>query len=172
MMKKHPVIFLFLIWINCSVSAQSIAFSFLDKHEKDDNLEVVSIGRKMLEKMCVLSSEDSDLQNAIRGLENICIVTSKDTVLNREYYHSAQHLLSKSKGFESLFSMNTKEEELVIMIKESKGHIKELVLLSDQPDGFNLISMTGNIDLDILIKYSEELNIGKLNGLRSIKNNN
>jgi hypothetical protein len=169
-MKKHAFIF-FFISISFSISAQSIAFSFLNKHEKDDNLEVVSIGKKMLEKMSRLTSEDSDLQNAIKGLENICIVSSKDTVLNREYYNSAQNLLSKSKGFESLFSMNTKDEELVIMIKESKGYIKELVVLSDQPDGFNLISITGNINLDVLINYSEVLNIQKLNGLRSIKNN-
>ena len=168
-MKKHAFIFLFT-WISFSVSAQSIAVSFLEKHEKDDNLEVVSIGEKMMEKMFALASEDLDLQNAIKGLENICIVSSKDTTLNREYYNSAQDLLNKSKGFESFFSTNTKNESFVIMIKESKGYIKELVLLSDYPDGFNLISMTGNINLDVLIKYSEELNMQKLNRLRVIEN--
>jgi hypothetical protein len=161
----------FFIQISISLSAQDFVASFLDKHEKDDNLEVVSIGKKMVEMMCGLSSDNAELQDVIKGLENICIVSSKDTISNREYYESAQQLLSKSKGFEEIFSTSGDNEDLLVMVKESKGMVKELVLLSDQNDNFNLIFMSGNIDLNTLIKYSDNLNIKGLNNIRSVERN-
>lgn len=171
-MYKYKLIGLF-IWINVSVSvsAQDVIASFLDKHGKDDNLEVISIGKKMMEMMCNLVSDNPDLTEAIKGLETIRIVSSKDQDVNKEYYNSARKLLSKSKGLEELFSMDEEDEELAIMIRESKGDVKELILLSEQSEGFSLISISGTIDLDVLLKYSEGLNIKEMNQLRLVKHN-
>jgi len=169
-MKKQGFFFLFLL-MSLSGSAQDVIASFLDKHGKDDNLEVVSIGKKMMEAIGMLTSDNPDLTKAIKGLETIRIVSSKDKDLNKEYYKSAQKLASKSKGLKEFFSMNEDDKELMVMIRESKGDVKELILLSEQADGFNLISISGAINLDDLIKYSESLNIKKLNKLRSIKRN-
>ncbi|MCL1933358.1 MAG: DUF4252 domain-containing protein [Candidatus Azobacteroides sp.] len=169
-MKKYVFICLF-IGINFSASAQDIIASFMDKHGKDDNLEVVTIGKKMMEMICTLTSDNPNLTEAIKGLETIRIISSKDEDLNKEYYHSAQALLSKSKGFEEFFSMSEENKELMVMIKESKGDIKELILLLEQPDGFNLISISGTINLDDLVNYSKGLNIKELNQLSSVKRN-
>ena len=169
-MKKYIIFYLF-IGVSLSGSAQDIITSFLDKHGKDDNLEIVSIGKKMMEAICTLTSDNSDLTEAIKGLEMIRIVSSKDRDLNKEYYNSARTLLSKSKGLEEFFSMSEENKELLVMIRESKGSIKELFLLSEQPDGFNLISIKGTISLDDLLKYSEKLNIKKLDQSRSVKHN-
>ena len=161
MMGKNIFIFIF-IWINYSVPAQDVVKSFIDKHGKDDNLEIISIGKKMMETMCTLVSDSSDLTEAIKGVESIRIVSSKDMDLNKEYYDSARELLSKSKEMKEFFSMSGEKDELLIMIRESKKSIKELILLSEKPDEFNLISVSGTIDLDILLKYSEGLNIKEL----------
>jgi len=169
-MKKHLFICLF-IGINLTVSAQDIIASFLEKHGKDDSLEVISIGKKMMETIGALISDNPDLTEAIKGVEMIRIVSSRDRDLNKEYYNTAQKLLSKSKGLEEFFSMSEEDKELMVMIRESKGNIKELLLLSEQPDGFNLISISGTINLDDLLNYSEGLNIKELNELRSVKRN-
>jgi hypothetical protein len=154
---------------NFSLQAQDLVASFLNKHGKDDNLEIVSIGEKMLVLINNLTSENQELNEAIKGLENICIVSSRDTIAGKEYYESAQQLLSKSKGFEEILSLGNENETLLVMVKESKGIVKELVLLSSKDSGFSLISMSGNIDLGTLIKYSGKLNIKGLDDLRSIK---
>ena len=169
-MKKYLFIAL-LFCINLSVSALDIIASFLDKHGKDNNLEVVTIGKKMMETVFELVEDNPDLTEAIKGLETIRIVSSKDKDLNKEYFDSAQALLLKSKGLEEFFSMSDEDVELRVMIRESKGNISELILLSEQPDGFNLISISGKIDLDDLIKYSEEFNIKELNEIHSAKRN-
>jgi len=168
MMKKYKLICLF-VWINISVSAQDIVRSFLDKHGQDDNLEVITIGKKMIEMMDTLTSNNPDLTEAIKGLETIRIVSSKDSDMNKEYFNSARTLLSNYKGMRELFSISEENNDLLVMIRESKDCVKELILLSEQPEGFNLISISGNIDLDVLLKYSKGLNVKEINKLRSVK---
>lgn len=167
-MKKYKLICLF-VWINISVSAQDIVRSFLDKHGQDDNLEVITIGKKMIEMMDTLTSNNPDLTEAIKGLETIRIVSSKDSDMNKEYFNSARTLLSNYKGMRELFSISEENNDLLVMIRESKDCVKELILLSEQPEGFNLISISGNIDLDVLLKYSKGLNVKEINKLRSVK---
>ena len=162
---------LIFIWINSSVLGQDIVKSFIDKHGKDDNIEVITIGKKMMETIYSLTSDNPDLTETIKGLENICIISSKDLELNKEYYDSARKMLAKSKGMKELFSMSEGNKELIIMIRESRNSIRELILLSEQEDGFNLISISGAIDLDVLLNYSEGLNIKELEQLRSVKRN-
>jgi len=171
MMNKCLLICFFLRISLLSVPAQDIISSFVDRHEKDDNLEVVSIGKKMMKTMDSLTTDNPDLKNAIKDLESIRIVSSKDKDLDKEYYNSARDLLSKSKGLKEFFSMNEQDKDLIVMIRESNHSVKELILLSDQPDEFNLISISGIIHLDVLLKYSEGLHIKELNQLKTIRRN-
>ena len=170
MKRKYKLICLF-VWINLSVSAQDIVRSFLDKHAQDDNLEIVTIGKKMLGMMDTLTLDNPDLTEAIKSLETIQIISSKELDLNKEYFNSARTLLSKSKKMKEFFSMSEDDNELLVMVSESKGYIRELILLSEQQEEFSLISISGKISLDILLKYSEGLNIKELEQLRSVKRN-
>ena len=169
-MKKYLLFCLFVL-INLSVSAQDVIASFLDKHGKDDNLEVVSIGKKMMEAIIELTSDNPGLTEAIKGVETIRIVSSKEGDLNKEYYNSAQQLLSESKKLKEFFSISENDRKLTVMTRESRGNIKELLLLSEQADGFNFISIRGTIHLDDLLNYSESLNIKELKKLHSVKRN-
>lgn len=173
-MKNKYVILCLLLWISLSVSAQDIIASFIDKHEKDENLEVVSIGKRMIRTLDSMTTDNPDLKEAIKGLEAIRIVSAKDRDrdLDREYYDSARELLSQSSGLKEFCSIDEKDKELVVMIRKSKDTVKELILLLDQPEEFSLISISGTINLDVLLKYSEGLNIKELKQLKSIKNNN
>ena len=167
-MGKLTTIFIF-IWINLSVSAQDIVKTFIDKYGKDDNIEIITIGKKMIETLYSLNSDNPELTEAIKGLETIRIIFSHDMDLNKEYYDSAQKLLSSSKRMKEYFSMSENNSKLLIMVRESRKSIKELILLSEQRDGFNLISISGSINLDVLLNYSEGLNIRELEQLRSVK---
>ena len=149
-----------------NLSAQDPVATFMDMHGADDNLEIISIGRRMFEKMDGLPVGDPELKEAIKGLETIRIVTSKDTLLNKEYYDSAHKLLERCKGFEKILSINEEDRSIVVLVKETKGGaVKELLLLSGRGAGFNLVSMSGDINLNTWIKYSEGLNIEELNNL-------
>jgi hypothetical protein len=156
-----------------AVPAQSVVTSFLDKHGKDDNIQLISIGKKMFEQMEKQSLGSSELRETIKGLDNIQIITSEDSLLSNEYYLSALAIFSETDSYADLFSIDGEEQQLIVKLKESKGLITELIILSYNSDGFNLISMTGkNIDLGTLAKYSIALDFKALKKLRNLEDKN
>jgi hypothetical protein len=160
--------------MSLSVVAQSIASSFLDKHRKDDNIKVVSIGKKMFDKIEELSLGTPELLEAVKGLDNIQIITSEDEILDDEYFDSACTVLSKDKDYIELISIDEETQQLIVKIKETKGTINELIVLSNNSDGFSLINITGEINLAVLAHYSSALDFKKLKELncteKEIKN--
>ncbi len=170
-MKQFITVILLSLFV-FSASAQEIANSFIEKYQ-DDSLEVITIGKKMLQMMEDVSGENPDFKEAIQGLENIIIISSKDTDLNKEYYNTAYDLLTKNKkGFEQLVKVQDENENLIIMAKGSKGTISELILLAGSANNdFNLISLTGEINLETLAKYSKKINISGLKALENLNNN-
>jgi hypothetical protein len=152
-----------------SLLAQEIINSFLEKYGKDENIEVVTIGKKMLDLMKSDSIADNNLQEAIRGVETIRIVSCKDKTLNNDYYDLAYDLLTKNKNFSELISINNENETLIVMIRETKGIVNELILLVNNSGDFNLIGLKGSIKLDLLAKYSQNINLKELGKLNSHK---
>ena len=171
-MKKFLFIILWSTLFQPAFS-QEVASLFLEQFNNDDNLEVVSIGEKMFQMMADVSPDNENFNEAIKGLEKLIVISSKDSALNHEYYNSAFAILTKKKsGFESILSSKEGQEELVIMSKESKGIVKELILLQrDSKNNFSLISLSGEIDLKNLIKYSSSINLSGLQILDSINKN-
>jgi len=170
-MKKITVV-LFIYFVSVAASAQSVVVSFLDKYGEDDNIQVVSIGKKMFSKMSELSLGNSELQEAIKGLDNIQIITSEDSVLNDEYYDSACAILSKKEDFIELYSMENEGQQMVVKMKESKGIVTELVMLSCSQKHFNMTFITGSINLEMLAKYSSKVDFKELERLNYIENKN
>jgi hypothetical protein len=155
-----------------SLYTQGIGVSFLDKYGKDEGIEVVTIGKKMLDLILSDSIASPELQEAIVGLESIQIISSKDTSVNKNYYDAAFNLLAKSKDFVELLSLHDKNENMVVMIKETKGVVSELVLLSNTPGRFDLITLRGHIQLDMIAKYSQHIDMNELKKLNFLENKN
>jgi len=151
--------------LTVSLQAQKIGSAFLDKYGKDDGIEVITIGKKMLDRMHSDSIASPELQEAIAGLENIQIISSKDTTLTKNYYDSTFNLLTKNKDFVELLSLKSENNDMLVMIKETKGIVSELVLLSNSSGRFNLISLRGNIQLEVIAKYSQHINLKELENL-------
>ena len=169
---KKITIALFICLISVTASAQSVVVSFLDKYEDDSNLQVVSIGKKMFSRMLDLSLGNSELQEAVKGLDNIQIVTSLDSTLIDEYYDSACAILSKEGGFTELYLMEDEEQQVMIKMRQSKGVVTELIMLSCNSEHFNMTFITGDINLDILAKYSSRVGFNELDKLNNIENKN
>ncbi len=162
---------LWIAFLVIPVSAQDVVNAFVEKYTKDESLEIVSIGKKMFEMMGTLSSDNPDLMEVIKGLENIRIVSSKDPDLSPEYYKTAQELLSKSKGFEEILSSKENDEQTIVVVKESKDVVKELVLITNGAKGFSMIALNGKINIKTLAKCAGTLNIKGLEKLGSVTKN-
>jgi hypothetical protein len=169
-MKKVIFIFLFITFISASVQAQNVVNSFLEKYGEDDAIHLISIGKKMLDKMGEESLGTSELLNAIKGLDLIRIVTSDDGALKEEYYNSACTLLEKEKDFAELYSLKNENLQLLVKVKKAKGIVNELIILSKDSSEFNLTSLTGNINLEVLTAYSTSIDFKKLEHLNIREN--
>jgi hypothetical protein len=169
-MKKRIISFLFITIVFTSVQAQNVVNSFLEKYGEDDAIHLISIGRKMLDKMGEQSLGTSELLNAIKGLELIRIVTSEDGALKDEYYNSACDILEKEKDFTELYSLKEDDLQLIIKVKKTKGTVIELITLSKDSKEFNLTSLTGNINLEVLAAYSGSMDFKELKQLNIHEN--
>jgi hypothetical protein len=170
-MKRIVFPFIFVILISAPLSAQGVVDSFLEKHGGDDALRLISIGKKMLDKMEEQSLGTPELLEAIKGLDNIRIITSEDQALKEEYYHSAHLILSKNKNFTELSSIDEENLQLIVKMKEVKGVVNELIILSLDSKGFNLTSlMGGNINLEVLAAYSAPMDFIKLEKINDFEN--
>lgn len=155
-MKKY-ILILLAVCFTFSLEAQNVIGSFLNKHGKDGSLQIVSIGKKMFETIEEQALGTPELLQAINGLENIQIVSSKESELNKEYYQSVNALLEEDASFQPLFSMNTENVQLQAVMKSSKGVINELIVLSYDQEKFTLISMVGELNLELLANYTNAI---------------
>ncbi len=172
-MKKIACI-CFFVFIAGALSAQDLVSSFLTKYNENEEIQVTTIGKKMLDMLITIAQkEETCMAKSLEGLDNIRALSSADTTKYNEFYDAASDLINKSKGFEILMSSHNSNSNTVLAVKESKGIVKELVLLSrDEHTGtFNLISLTGKINLDTLAKYANKLNIEGLDQLSKLNVN-
>jgi hypothetical protein len=164
-MKKN-IFFLFLLsFVSLSIPAQTAATSFLEKYGKEDNLRVISIGKKMFDRIEEQSLGSPELLEVIKGLENIQIIASEDTDLSKEYYDAVYSILEKTHDLTELYSVKNENMQLLVKVKETKHAINELIILSKDSKGFSLINLTGDINLELLAGYASSLNfedLGKL----------
>lgn len=165
---KNILLTLAAIMISISLNAQ-IVNSFLEKYEKDEEIEVISIGKKMLKEIQFDSIATPELKEAISGLENIKVIYSQGESDKKEYYDFADQLIKNNKHLKEVLFLDTPEEILQIVVKEIKGKVRELIIISHNKDNFHLITLSGIIELELLANYSHVMGIKGLDKLNNIK---
>lgn len=146
--------------------AQDFASVYLQKHG-DKELEIISIGKQMLSLLEGMSGKDSDLKEAIQGLESIKIITSGSKEIAQKNFRNAYSMLTKkSSGFSEMMALKEGEESTYIMTREEDGIIKDFVLLTSKDSTFNMICLSGNINMATLGKLSSNMHLDKLKELK------
>lgn len=150
---NKSIITLLILLQSLSLSAQEIVTSFLDKHGKDTNLELTTIGTKMFRTMQDEGLINENLSDIISGLDCIHIIGSADTSLVREYLSSSDALLGKGTSYQSVYQSDGMEC-LRVAVREEGGTVKELVIVSGSDSSFSLVCLSGDIRMDALTDYS------------------
>jgi hypothetical protein len=163
---KKIILLLFVSLFPLGIFAQDFATSFINKHG-DKDLEVVSIGKQMLSMLEEMSSNDPELKEVIHNLNGIKIMTSTSEESAQKAFKEAYAMLfKKNSGFEEMMSVKEENEETYIMIRKKGDVIKDLVLLTFGKEQFNMICLTGNINVDSLAKLSSVISLNKLKKLK------
>ncbi len=172
MIQKLTYILLCLL-LTVNLSAQEYVTNFLNKYGTDKDLEVVNIGKQMLDMLGNMNVEDQELSETIKGLESIKIITSNSEENSPKYFKHILDLLNKkSQGFQELMSVKEDNEQICIMTRESDGIIKDFVLISETGDDFSMICLSGKINMNTLGKLAKNMNLSQLNKLNNTSNKN
>jgi hypothetical protein len=163
-MRKAIFIALLFSLVSANTYAQHIIAAFLEKHGKDESIELTNIGKKMFDAMEGQVIDDPKLSGIIAELDNISIVKSTDAAFLQEYYNSASAIVTRTTDYIPIFTREG-DEPLMVMIKQDDKVIKELIIISKRPTEFSLVYLGGNISMETLADYSRT---GSFDSLKNI----
>lgn len=166
---------LLVLMMACFASFSFSQNNGITKHCKeylqDASFKSVYVNPKLFKMITKVSPDklDADVQKQISQLEGLHIV-STEASNSRQYYTDSKNKL-KAGSYEELMEIKEgNNDEVLYLIKESGSKISELIMVLNQPGYFSLVSFEGDIDLKLLAKLGENLDIEGMKYLKKLEN--
>ncbi len=159
--------------------------SVFDKFDGNEEVTTMVVSKKAFELMAKLGSgseEAKEYMDMVGTLDGLKVFTTENKSIASDMQSTVTKYLKSSK-LEELFRVNDKEANVRIYVKEGRDddHVKELLMfvngigkhMKDSEMGRNaeavILSLTGDIDLNMIAQLTEQLNIS---GAKHLKNAN
>lgn len=142
-MKRTYIITLLLALCSVYTYAQE---HFFDKFAEMEGVASVYISKTMLSLMPDVQAEGINIGEIASKLDCIRILScDKPEIIERLKKETA--FINPKNGYEELMRINDKGEKTTIYLKQNKSGIKEVVLLNNEKEDFQLVSITGTLTL-------------------------
>lgn len=160
-----------LLLAGIHLAAQDAIDRYFDQLQEDPNVTSITISSKMFQLFAKLDSESEEgksAMEAMRGLKGIRILSKEngDAELNKSFHKA---LNSLGKEYETLMSVDDKEEKVRFFIREKEDVVEELLMLVGGSNTFFVMSISGNIDLAKISSLSKSMNVGGMNYLEGLE---
>ncbi len=147
-------IFLTLLFSLTVITAQEDMISrHFEKYEKDPNIEKINLDRTTFERFANIKTEDPTELRLIRAFQQLngvkAIFLEHDetaTALSNE----AVRTVMADESYEELMSVNTKQENILMTIREEEEVVRELSIIVGADQNFMVATLYGKIDLKAL----------------------
>lgn len=144
---------------------------FFKKYMDDPDFTTVYISGKMFSLMSEIpdDAEDEHIKKQLQDLQGLRILSSSKVdgvALYREVYSKLN-----GNGYEELMVVREDDQEFKFLVKDEKGVITELLMLSGQDREFFLLSLYGIIDLKTISEISEGMDIDGFEHLDNLNDN-
>lgn len=152
------------------VQAQSNAVDDLfEKYSGKEGFTTVYISSKMFSMFGGQDSKDQELNDLMKRLKSIRILSVDDTTLNKNlnFYEELRKKTDFS-SYEELMVVKEANSTTKFLIKESGNTIAELLVISGGHNGNALISIRGDLDMKNISGLSKTLGIQQLENLEKI----
>jgi hypothetical protein len=159
------------VLIGWSAQGQSLISSTFSDYETNENFTRVSISKKMFEIIANLDPEDAEekeLMETVSRLDGLKIIVADSSENPKNLY--AETMKRIPKRFEELMTVNDEKEQIVFMIDEKDGRVKELVMVMKGDDEFVMLDLFGDMDLNEIAKVSRKMNIDHMDKLENLEN--
>ncbi len=160
---KKLVLSLLVVLVPILAIGQNTAVEKLfEKYGGKDGFTTVTINKSLFKMVAQLDDEDEDLQ-ALSGMESIKILAVDDEgegeVSGVNFYKEVRSLL-KTADYEELMTVNSKDSDVVFLVRQEGDIIKELILLvGGKGDDNALIYIAGNIRMKDVSKIAKSMGV-------------
>lgn len=163
------IILFFFATFNLSGQADAIE-KYFSKYKDDESFTMVYVSPKMFKMFAKVAGDevDEDIRDVISDLRGLRILTTENNSM--QLYKEATATIN-TKEYEELITVRDGKENIKFMVKDdgSEDIIHELLLLVGGEDDFVLMSFVGDIDLDKISKLAHSIDIDGLEHLDKIK---
>lgn len=134
-----------------------------DKYSGMEGVTTVFISSKMFSMMAGVELDDDEMEDVIRNLKTIRILTVEDDELNEKlnFFSELQEDLDFS-VYEELMVVKESGKDLKFLVREKGDRIDELLMVGGGPGQNILISIKGNLDLQNISSISKTMGIKEL----------
>lgn len=160
-MKKIIILITFLAATG-NLMAQNDAISkFFSKYADDEDFTVVTVSSKAFSLFAQIDAEDpndKEALEAISKLEGLRVLALEDSTRGVKIYKEALSLIP-TKEYGELMTVRHEGQDFKFLIKDSGSKISELLMVAGGQEGFFIISLVGDINLNQISKLSSSMNI-------------
>lgn len=134
-----------LLFALCSVYTYA-QDNFFDKFAEMEGVTSVYISKTMLSLMPDVQAEGIKIGEIASKLDCIRILScDKPKIIDQLKKETS--FINPKNGYEELMRINDEGEKTTIYLKQNKNGIKEVVLLNNEKEDFQLVSITGTLTL-------------------------
>ncbi len=164
MKKTFATLMMVLLPVMLMAQADPIDKLF-DKYAEKDGYTTVYITGKMFELASQIETDDPEVNQLVKGLQRIRIITSEDNKDKGVNFFDELKGVFPFDQFEELMTVHEKDQDVKFLVKEKDGKISHLVLIVGGDDDNALISIEGVIDMKSIGKLSKGLGMDELKHL-------
>jgi hypothetical protein len=141
-----------------------------DKYSEREGFTTIYISSKMFGLFVDKDAPKDEVENIMRRLKSIRILTVNDSLLNRDinFYNELSRKLDFS-VYEELMVVKENSVVMKFLIRQDGDVISELLVISGGPGGNVLISVKGDLDMKSISDLSKSSGIGELKQLDNIE---
>jgi len=171
-MNKKIILSLTALAMTFSVMAQDAIDRYFSKYADNPEFTSITISSKMFGLFSNIETDDpnnKEVLDAMKDLTGIRIISNDDSESNVNYQKAIQEV---GKEYEMLMSVDDKEEKVRFFVREESGQIAELFMIVGGRGNLFLMSISGIIDLEKISKISKNMNIGGMDYLENLNEEN
>ncbi|MBR5655177.1 MAG: DUF4252 domain-containing protein [Prevotella sp.] len=144
---KKIIISLLILFVSASAFAQTPDELF-SQYKGKKNAEYVHLGRvlfKMLKPIVNHHADDPTAKAVMRGIKSLRVLDLEECSqkVKQQFAQSAKGLTTK--GYEPIVSSNTDGDRTLILVRQKKSSIRELLILNTGDDDCTLVQLKGKI---------------------------
>lgn len=168
---KARLLILFIVLSSFTGYAQNTAIDKLfDKYSGKDGFTTVFISQYMFDMFKDVQTNDKEFDDLVKNLKSIRILTVDKSSPNAPKNINFFTEIAKNipmKEYKELMVIKQKDQDIKFLVKEEKGKIAELLLISGGKDNV-FICIQGLIDMKSIAKLSKSMNIEGMKPLENV----